>query len=140
MKGLAHPIFGIDQKSWHPFKVNDGKDFKVDDCLDSPWILRASESAKAWRNHAEVTVKLSEFGGAYKQAPSFRVDGRTMAPVGQKSGKDVAEKLLNDRSVHLPAAVMHLWLLPFMLLNVWIPDDSSFGLASIKLIKLTWRI
>ena len=77
LKGLAHPTFGVDQKCWHPFKVNDGKDFKVDDCFDSPWILRASESAKAWRNHAEVTVKLSEFGGAYKQAPSFRVDGRT---------------------------------------------------------------
>ena len=74
-------IFALEAKEWRPFPENDGKDFKVDDHLDKPWVLRGSDVSKAWRNNADVTVKLSEFGGSYKKAPSFKSDGRVMAPV-----------------------------------------------------------
>ena len=75
--------------------MNDGKNFDVDANLDLPWILPASDHCKTWRNDGDVTVKLSEFGGAYKKAPSYKVDGRVTAPVAPKGGRDQAETLMN---------------------------------------------
>ena len=101
----ANPIFGIDHKLWRSFEANDGKSFSVDDNADVPWLLKASESVKAWRNHADATVKPSEFGGAYKKAPTFKNECRTMAPVGPRSGKEIAEKLITEAfpCTHRPA-------------------------------------
>ena len=90
----SHSIFAIEAKEWRPFPENDGKDFKVDDHLDKPWVLRGSDVSKAWRNNADVTVKLSEFGGSYKKAPSFKSDGRVMAPVAPKAGREGAERMM----------------------------------------------
>ena len=58
----SHNIFAVEATQWTPFPQNDGKDFKVDDHLDSPWVLKASDVSKAWRNSSDVTMKLSEFG------------------------------------------------------------------------------
>ncbi|CAE7036850.1 unnamed protein product [Symbiodinium sp. CCMP2592] len=95
LKGSAHKVFGIDQTAWNAFVENDGKDFDVAAHLDKPSVLRACEQAKTWRNQGDVTVKLSEFGGVYKKANSFKAEGRAIAAVIAKCGKEAAEALMH---------------------------------------------
>ena len=90
----THNIFGIKHSCWNEFIVNTGKDFDIAQHLDLPWVLRATETVKTWRNHSESSIKLAEFGGAYRKAPSIKVDGRAMAPVMPKHGKEPAEALI----------------------------------------------
>ncbi|CAE7378626.1 unnamed protein product [Symbiodinium sp. CCMP2592] len=90
----AHPIFGIKEDSWKAFLVHSGENFDVAANVNKPWVMRASAAAKTWRNHSDSSVKLSEFGGAYRKTPSIKVDGRAMAPVLQKQGKEQGEAMM----------------------------------------------
>eukprot|EP00435_Cladocopium_sp_Y103_P075887 s7_g68.t1 len=93
----GHPIFVIDEKMFRSF--NDRSTMNsVDDNLSEPWIWKScnsnlSERCKTWRNHPNVSVRLSEFGGTYKQVASFKTDGRSMAPILRKQGKSEADGL-----------------------------------------------
>ena len=51
------------------------------------------ERCKTWRDHPNVSVRLSEFGGTYKQTASFKSDGRSMAPILRNQGKSEADSL-----------------------------------------------
>ena len=92
----AHKIFGLKESMWIPVHERQGANFDVDGHLDSPWVLRKSDAAKTWRNLPEASLKLSEFGGSYRKAPSCKQDNRAMAPVLSKHGKEEAESMIKS--------------------------------------------
>ena len=90
----THKIFGIKQNCWKPFLEHDAAGFDVNLHLEEPWVMRSTEQSKTWRNNADASVKLAEFGGAYRKAPSCKNDSRVMAPVLSKNGKEQAASLM----------------------------------------------
>ncbi|CAE7244374.1 unnamed protein product [Symbiodinium sp. CCMP2592] len=90
----TNKIFAIKEDQWHAMLERSGETFDVNHYLDKPWVLRKSETVKTWRNNAEASVKLSEFGGSYRRVPSCKQENRAMAPVLSKQGKEAAELMV----------------------------------------------
>ncbi|CAL1127839.1 unnamed protein product [Cladocopium goreaui] len=80
-KAHGHAVFGVDDKLFQSFADR------------SPWVWKGCESCKSWRNHPNVSLRLSEFGGSYKQAASFKADGRSQAPILRNQGKQESDIL-----------------------------------------------
>ena len=92
----THKIFAIKEDQWHAMHERPAAFFDVNKNLDMPWVLRKSETAKTWRNTADASEKLSEFGGSYRRVPSCKQENRAMAPVLSKQGKEAAELMVNS--------------------------------------------
>ena len=91
-KAHGHAVFGVDDKLFQSFADRSVMN-NVDEHLPEPWVWKGCESCKSWRNHPNVSLRLSEFGGSYKQAASFKADGRSQAPILRNQGKQESDIL-----------------------------------------------
>ena len=91
-KAHGHAVFGVDDKLFQSFADRSVMN-NVDEHLTEPWVWKGCESCKSWRNHPNVSLRLSEFGGSYKQAASFKADGRSQAPILRNQGKQESDIL-----------------------------------------------